>query len=148
MSTPDFTFLCSYVLPGMAPRSISTSDISNKPLLIPSLGSSGFSVSLSLLASFNISGLKSCLNIHLATVSAMPPIVWRQERKWTFTGLAKGSQYSERSASPCEQTEVPRSVLSLEVMPQSHKTHSSIITYHSAGEGKCAIWYLSTLVEC
>lgn len=80
-SSLDFIFLCIYVLPGMAPKFMSTSDTSNKSLLIPSLGSSGFSASLSLLASFNISGLKSCLNIHLATLSAMPPTVWRQEGK-------------------------------------------------------------------
>jgi hypothetical protein len=72
--TLDFIILIICASPDMAPKSISTSDTARKPLLIPSLGLSGFSTSLSLLASFNSSGLKSCLNIHLATQSAMPPI--------------------------------------------------------------------------
>lgn len=81
------------LLPGMTPKSISTSDTSAEPLGIPSLGSSGFSASLSLLARRNTSGLRSCLNIHLATLSAMPPVVWRQERKGKFAVFAEGSPY-------------------------------------------------------
>ena len=98
--TLDFLFTRVYVLPGMAPKSISTSDTSNKPRLIPSLGSSGFSASLPLLASFSTSGLKSCLNIHLTTLSAMPPTVWRQERKWTLAAFAKRSPQSAGSQCP------------------------------------------------
>lgn len=146
-STLDFILLCIYVLPGMAPKFMSTSDTSNKSLLIPSLGSSGFSASLSLLASFNISGLKSCLNIHLATLSAMPPTVWRQEGKWKFTVFAKGNQNSTWSASPYREISVPHSCLSLKVTSKSHATYSSVTACHSTGEGKWDSWYLRAALD-
>lgn len=64
---------------GAAPGPGSASGAAEPPPWRPPPASSAVSASPSALASVSTSGLRSCLNIHLATLSAMPPVVWRQE---------------------------------------------------------------------